>query len=189
MEGKIIILSAPSGSGKSTIISSLREDENLNLDFSISATSRQPRSNETHGVDYYFLTEEEFEHKVKKGEFVEWEEVYAGCRYGTLESEIRRVIEAGRNLIMDVDVKGALSIKKKYGNKALLLFIMPPSLEELSHRLKGRGTDSDDTIRRRLEKAEYEIGFADQFDYKVINDQLSQAVKETSDLIKDFIGK
>lgn len=188
MDGKIIILSAPSGTGKSTIISRLIKDEDLNLGFSVSATSRAPRGNESHGVDYFFLTEERFKELVGKGEFVEWEEVYKGTCYGTLASEIKRVTESGKNLIMDVDVKGALNIKKRYGNKALSIFVEPPTMEDLEKRLKGRGTDSEETIRKRLLKAEYELSFAPGFDEIVINDNLEAAVEKTGDLIRKFIN-
>ena len=187
MQGKIIVLSAPSGTGKSTIIQKLIKDIELRLGFSISATSRNPRQGETHGKDYYFLTEEEFDTHVSNGDFVEWEEVYAGVKYGTLESEINRVTADGRNLIMDIDVKGALNIKKKYGDKALLIFISPPDLKTLEERLRTRATDKEEVIKKRLDKAEFELGFKDEFDCSVVNDNLDKAVSETSFLIKSFI--
>ena len=186
MKGKIIILSAPSGTGKSTIISSLIKNPELHLGFSISATSRKPRGQEQHGKDYFFLTEEEFQKKVENGEFVEWEEVYAGTRYGTLESEVARVTESGHNLIMDVDVKGALNIKKRFGNEAVSIFVMPPDIATLKSRLTSRGTDSPETIEKRLAKAEYEMGFADNFDTVVVNDVLSKAVDEITCKIREF---
>lgn len=187
MQGKIIILSAPSGSGKSTIISHLVKDEDLKLGFSISATSRAPRGEEKHGKEYFFLSEEEFKLKAAEGKFVEWEEVYPGVCYGTLVSEIDRITSSGRNLIMDVDVKGALNIKKRYGNRAITLFIMPPDENTLAERLKKRGTDSEENINKRLKKAEYEMSFAPQFDAVVVNDCLEEAVQNTNRLIKEFI--
>ena len=188
MKGKIIILSAPSGTGKSTIIGRLMEDAGLRLGFSVSATSRKPRGEEKNGVDYYFLSEDDFQRKIERGEFVEWEEVYAGTRYGTLESEVARVTSEGYNLIMDVDVKGALNIKKRYGDDAISIFIMPPDVATLGARLRSRGTDTEETIERRLGKAEYEMGFADRFDKVVINDNLDDAVADVDSLIRDFAG-
>lgn len=187
-KGKIIILSAPSGAGKSTIIRELTKRDDLNLGFSISATSRLPRGEERHGVEYYFLDEEEFRRRARNGEFVEWEEVYPGMFYGTLESEVERVTSGG-NLIMDVDVKGGVNIKKRFGDRALSIFIMPPGMEELERRLRGRATDSEEKIRRRLDKAEYEMGFAPQFDHTVVNDDLGHAVEQTESLIRDFLAR
>ena len=186
--GKIIVLSAPSGSGKSTIIGELMKNPALHLDFSISATSRAPRGEEQHGREYFFLTEEEFKRNVAEGNFVEWEEVYAGVCYGTLVSEVERITSAGNNLIMDVDVKGALNIKKRYGSEVKTIFIMPPSSQVLESRLRNRGTDNEETILKRLKKSEYEIGFAKDFDCIVINDSLPQAVEETENCIKTFIN-
>ncbi len=188
MKGKIIILSAPSGTGKSTIIGRLMEDAGLRLGFSVSATSRKPRGEEKNGGDYFFLSEDDFQRKIERGEFVEWEEVYAGTRYGTLESEVARVTSEGYNLIMDVDVKGALNIKKRYGDDAISIFIMPPDVATLGARLRSRGTDTEETIERRLGKAEYEMGFADRFDKVVINDNLDDAVADVDSLIRDFAG-
>lgn len=187
MKGKIIILSAPSGTGKSTIIGKLMKLPELRLGFSISATSRKPRGQEVHGKDYFFLTEKEFQEKIDNGEFVEWEEVYAGTRYGTLESEVRRVTESGHNLIMDVDVKGALNIKKRFGAGALSVFVMPPDIETLEKRLRSRGTDSEETILHRLAKAKYEMGFSEEFDTVVVNDSLPRAVEEMKRIITGFM--
>lgn len=187
-KGKIIILSAPSGTGKSTIIARLMQNPDLKLGFSVSATSRAPRGTEVNGREYYFLSPEEFRAKVENEEFVEWEEVYAGTCYGTLVSEVERVIESGSNLIMDIDVKGALNVKKRYGAQALSLFILPPSVEELERRLRSRSTDTEESIRKRLEKAEYEMRFAPQFDTRIVNDDLDRASKEVEDTIKSVIG-
>ena len=186
-KGKIIVLSAPSGSGKSTILGELMKNPDLHLDFSISATSRAPRGNEKHGKEYFFLTEEEFKKNVASGNFVEWEEVYSGVCYGTLVSEVERITCCGDNLIMDVDVKGALNIKKRYGDEVITIFIMPPDKETLEKRLRTRGTDSEETIVKRLHKAEYEMEFAPQFDCIVINDDLKKAVDEVEGRIKCFI--
>ena len=187
-KGKIIILSAPSGAGKSTIIRELTKHDDLNLGFSISATSRPPRGEERNGVEYYFLDEEEFRRRARNGEFVEWEEVYPGIFYGTLESEVERVTSGG-NLIMDVDVKGGVNIKKRFGDRALSIFIMPPGMEQVVRALRGRATDSEEKIRRRLDKAEYEMGFAPQFDHTVVNDDLGHAVEQTESLIRDFLAR
>lgn len=186
--GKIIVLSAPSGSGKSTIIGELMKKPELKLDFSISATSRKPRGEEKHGREYFFMSEEEFKRNVAEGNFVEWEEVYSGICYGTLISEVNRITKKGNNLIMDVDVKGALSIKKRFGQEALTIFIMPPDKETLEYRLRTRGTDSEETIQKRLHKSEYEMTFADKFDCIVINDDLEKAVGNVESRIKDFIS-
>lgn len=188
-KGKIIILSAPSGTGKSTIISRLMDYQDLKLGFSISATSRAPRGEEKDGREYYFLTSEEFHKRVENGEFVEWEEVYAGTCYGTLVSEVERVTGSGRNLIMDIDVKGALNVKKRYGKDALSIFILPPSVEELERRLRARSTDSEESIARRLDKAEYEMGFSDKFDRRVVNDSLDSCCSEVKKLVEEFIAK
>lgn len=187
MEGKIIIVSAPSGTGKSTIISQIIDDPQLRLSFSVSATSRSPRTGEQDGVHYHFLTDEEFQRRIDAGEFVEWEEVYAGTRYGTLVSEVERVVNSGRNLILDIDVKGALNVKKRFTDRAMSLFIMPPDVATLERRLRNRATDSDEAIVRRVDKAELEMSFAPQFDRVIVNDNLEKAVAGVRAAILDFI--
>lgn len=184
--GKIIVLSAPSGTGKSTIIGELMKMPDLNLGFSVSATSRAPRGTEQDGVQYYFLSPDEFAARIERGEFVEWAEVYSGTRYGTLVSEVERVTGQGMNLIMDIDVEGALNVKKRYGDRALLIFIEPPTLQSLEERLRSRATDDDESIRRRLDKAEYEMSFADRYDEVVVNDDLDTAVADVADNIRAF---
>ncbi|MGQ1947603.1 guanylate kinase [Geofilum sp. OHC36d9] len=184
--GKLIIFSAPSGSGKTTIVKHLL-GKKLNLAFSISATSRPPRKNETHGVDYYFLDRETFAKKVDNGEFLEWEEVYAGTCYGTLKEEVERLRKAGKHVLFDVDVVGGVNIKKNYGNEALALFIQPPSINELQKRLTLRNTDSPEIIEKRIAKAELELTYADRFDKIIINDDLTKACEETEHLIRNFI--
>ena len=186
--GILIIFSAPSGSGKSTIIKYLLEC-NLDLAFSISATSRAPRGNEQNGVEYFFLTPDEFRAKIAKDEFIEYEEVYKDNFYGTLKSEVERIRENGMNVVFDIDVVGGVNIKNIFGNEALSMFIMPPSVEELRKRLVGRNTDNAETIEKRLDKAEYEISFADKFDKVVINDDLESAKAEALSIIKEFIEK
>ena len=187
-KGKIIIVSAPSGSGKSTIINKIIVNPELRLQFSVSATNRPPREGETNGVSYHFLTTEEFQDAIKNDAFVEYEEVYPGRFYGTLKSEVKRVLESGHNLILDIDVKGGLNVKKHYP-EALSLFTMPPSVEALKERLENRGTDNAETIALRVSKAEYEISFSDKYDKIVINDKLEQAVTETTKILTDFISK
>ena len=189
MNGKIIIISAPSGCGKSTIINALLERGDIDMQFSISATSRKPRQGEVHGVNYYFLTESEFRSRIDAGEFVEFEEVYPGRFYGTLRSEIDRIINGGHNVVLDIDVAGALNVKRLYGGQAMTLFIQPPSIEALRSRLIGRATDSPEVIEERVGKAAYEIGFAPQFDDSVVNDDLAVAIGQVHDLISSFVGK
>ena len=186
--GKLIIFSAPSGSGKSTIIQSLL-NRNLNLSFSISATSRAPRGTEKNGVEYYFISPEEFRQRIANGEFLEYEEVYAGKYYGTLKSEVERIINSGRNIIFDVDVVGGLNIKKYYGDQALALFIQPPSIEELKRRLNHRATDAPEVIASRIAKAEYELSFAPKFDRIIVNDILEKAQEEAYQTIRQFLDK
>jgi guanylate kinase len=188
MRGHLIIFSAPSGSGKSTIVQWLmKEHPELNLCFSISCTSRPPRGTEKNGIEYFFLSPEEFKAKIEQNAFLEYEEVYENRFYGTLKEQVERQLNAGQNVVFDVDVKGGINIKKFYGDDALSVFIQPPSIEELRKRLEGRATDSKDAIETRLAKAEYELSFSGKFDRIVINDNLSQAEAETYSLIKDFI--
>ena len=185
--GKIIIFSAPSGSGKSTLIGHLLK-RFPQLEFSISATSRAPRGSEVNGKEYYFLSNEEFKNKVAAGEFVEWEEVYAGTCYGTLRSELKRIWDKGHVIVFDVDVKGGVNLKKIFGDDALSIFIMPPSVEELRRRLEKRGTDAPETIAKRVAKAEEEITYAPLFDKIVVNDSLETAVADAIRITESFTG-
>lgn len=187
MQGKLIIFSAPSGAGKTTIVRHLL-DKDLNLEFSISATSRGKRHTETDGKDYYFLTPEDFKAKIKNNEFLEWEEVYSGTFYGTLKSEVERIRNAGKNVIFDVDVVGGSNIKKFYGDEALAVFVQPPSVEELRNRLVARSTDAPEVIEKRVAKAEYELTFSNQFDVIVVNEDLEKAFIEAEDCIRKFIA-
>ena len=185
---KLIIISAPSGTGKSTIISWLmKEHPELNLAFSISCTSRAPRGTEQNGVEYFFLTPEEFRQRIDNDEFLEYEEVYEGRFYGTLKAQVERQLEAGQNVVFDVDVKGGVNIKKFYGNKALSLFIQPPSINELRKRLEGRATDAPEVIDQRIARAEFELTFAEKFDKIVINDKLEYAEADALEVIKAFL--
>ena len=188
MAGKLIIFSAPSGSGKSTIINYLLQ-QSLRLRFSISATSRAPRGTEKNGVEYYFLTPEEFKTRIAQGDFLEYEEVYTDKFYGTLKSEVERIIQEGDNVIFDVDVVGGCNIKRFYGDRALSVFIQPPSIEELRKRLIGRDTDTPEVIESRIAKAAYELGFADKFDVVVINDDLETAKAKALQVIQAFLAK
>lgn len=182
----IIIFSAPSGSGKSTIVNYLLE-RHPELEFSVSATSRAPRGTEQHGEAYYFLTTEEFKQKIAENAFVEYEEVYSGCYYGTLKSEIERISAKGHHVVFDVDVVGGCNLKRIFGEEALSIFIAPPSVEVLRQRLKGRGTDSDEMIEKRVDKAEYEMTFAPKFDKIIVNDRLEDALQEAETAILQFI--
>ena len=187
--GKCIIFSAPSGSGKSTIVQWLMaEHPELKLAFSISATSRPPRGTEQHGVEYFFLSPEEFRSRIAAGEFLEYEEVYQDRFYGTLKEQVDNQLKAGQNVVFDVDVKGGCNIKEHYGSKALSVFIQPPSVEELRRRLIGRATDSMEQIEQRVAKAEYEMSFAPQFDRIVINDNLEEAKQQTLDILREFLS-
>lgn len=184
--GKLIIFSAPSGSGKSTLLRHILSC-GFNLEFSISATSRAPRGVEIHGVEYYFLSADEFRSRIEKDEFLEYEEVYPNCFYGTLRSEVER-IRADKNVIFDVDVVGGLNIKKQYQDDALAIFIAPPSIEVLQQRLIARGTDAADMIKKRVEKADYEMSFAPQFDVVIVNNDLQKAQQEAEAIIRDFLA-
>ena len=189
-KGKLIIFSAPSGSGKSTIVQWLmKEHPELKLYFSISCTSRAPRGTEQNGVEYFFLTPEEFREKIQNDEFVEYEEVYENRFYGTLKSQVEKQLNAGQNVVFDVDVKGGVNIKKFYGDDALSVFIQPPSIEELRKRLVGRATDSPEAIEERLAKASYELTFANQFDTIVVNDDLETAKNETLHQVNAFLAE
>jgi len=188
--GKLVIFSAPSGSGKSTIVQWLmKEHPELQLAFSISCTSRAPRGSEQNGVEYFFLTADEFKQKIKNGEFLEYEEVYEGRFYGTLKSQVDTQRDMGENVVFDVDVKGGCNIKKFYGIDALSIFIQPPSVEELRRRLIARNTDTMEAIESRVAKASYELTFAPKFDYVVVNDDLETAKQETYKLLKKFLQK
>ena len=182
-----IIFSAPSGSGKTTLVHQMMK-KGLPLAFSISATSRAPRKNEVQGKDYHFIEKEEFEKKMERDEFVEWEEVYQGVHYGTLKSELNRIFDLGKIPVFDVDVVGGVQLKKILGDEALSIFIQVSSIEELAKRLKSRGTDSQESIKKRLDKAAYEMTFAPNFDQVIINDDLDKAVEETYQTILNFIN-
>jgi len=188
MNGKMVIISAPSGAGKSTMIRHLQE-KGVKLEFSVSATTREPRGNEENGVEYYFLTASEFKRRIAKGDFVEWEEVYKNQYYGTLKSEIEKIWANGNHVLFDVDVKGGINLKKIFGHNAISIFIMPPSVRELEKRLLRRGTDDPSWIRTRVAKAAQEMKLADEFDNIVINDNLEMAEKEVYDLVKGFLDK
>lgn len=187
-KGKVIVVSAPSGCGKSTIINAILDKDIFDLRFSVSATNRQPRQGEEDGVHYRFLSTGEFRDAVDRGDFIEWEEVYPGRFYGTLRSEVDRVINDGHNVVLDIDVKGALNVKKAYGDTCLTLFIQPPSIEELRHRLENRGTEDPAAIADRIARAEYELSFAAQFDKAIVNDALDKAIADTEAILHDFIG-
>ena len=188
MKNGLLIFSAPSGSGKSTIVNWLmQEHPELKLAFSISCTSRAPRGTEKNGVEYFFLTPEEFKSKIDAGEFLEYEEVYQDRFYGTLKSQVENQLNAGESVMFDVDVKGGVNIKKFYGERALSIFVQPPSVEELRRRLNGRGTDAPEVIEQRLAKASYELTFAPLFDHVVVNDNLEKAEQEVYELVKNFL--
>lgn len=188
MKGKLIIFSAPSGAGKTTIVKHLL-DSGLPLEFSISACSREPRVGEVNGKDYYFLSVNEFKSRIDKGEFIEWEEVYPGNYYGTLKSEPERIWKDSNHVLFDVDVKGGVHLKNLFGENALSVFVMPPSIEELERRLIIRSTDDKETIKKRVDKAVFELKFADQFDVIITNDNLLDAKNKAFKLVSDFIYK
>lgn len=185
---KVIIFSAPSGAGKSTIVNYLLQ-KNLGLEFSISATCRAPRGQEVHGKEYYFFSQEEFKDRIAAGDFLEYEEVYPGCFYGTLKSEVERIWAAGHTVLFDVDVLGGINLKKQLGDEAMAIFIQPPSVATLRERLIGRATDSIEKIEERVAKAEYELTFAERFDQVVVNDQLEKAFQETEQIVREFLIK
>ena len=186
--GKLIIFSAPSGSGKSTIINRLMQHPELHLAFSISCTSRAPRGTEKNGVEYFFLSPEEFKQRIANDEFLEYEEVYTDRFYGTLKQQVETQAARGENVVFDVDVKGGCNIKQFYGDRALSIFIQPPSIEKLRKRLTGRATDAPEVIEQRIARAEFELSFAPKFDRIVVNDDLDRAVEETLGIIKEFLG-
>lgn len=188
-KGKIIVIAAPSGCGKSTIINAVTETGKFNLGFSVSATTRPPRAGEKDGVNYYYMTEEAFRKAIAADEFVEYEEVYPGRYYGTLRSEIDRITDSGRNIILDLDVNGALTVKKLYGDRALTVFVEPPSVEELRRRLENRGTETRENIEQRIDRARYELSRAPLFDKTVVNDRLPDAIAATEHLLETFISR
>lgn len=188
-KNKILIFSAPSGSGKTTIVNRLLSEGILDAEFSVSATSRAPRKGETHGKEYYFLSPEEFRRRIEAEEFLEWEQVYADTYYGTPRSELARIWENGRVVVLDVDVVGGLNIKRMYPEESLAIFIMPPSIEELRLRLEGRGTETPDKVDMRIAKAEREISFSKDFDVIIVNDDLEKAVEEARRIVLAFLEK
>jgi len=188
-QGKLIVFSAPSGSGKTTIVHYLLEQKELNLDFSVSATSREKRGVEVHGKDYHFISAEKFKNHIDHDDFIEWEEVYENNFYGTLKSEIERIWNEGKNVIFDIDVVGGLRIKNKFPNQTLAVFVQPPSIEEMEKRLRNRKTDSEEKIVERVRKAAGELQYALEFDIVLVNDDLDEAKKEACKLIENFIKK
>lgn len=188
-KGKLIIISAPSGCGKSTIIGDIMDRGELDLEFSVSATNRKPREGEIDGVNYHFLSDQEFKDLIAENAFVEYEQVYPGRFYGTLRSEIQNRVAQGHNVILDIDVKGGVNVKKQFGDDAMSIFIAPPSIDELRKRLKGRGSDSNEEIEQRVGRAEYELGFQTDYDHVVVNDNLDEAIAQIEGLMASFIKK
>lgn len=187
--GKLIVFSAPSGSGKTTILRAILEKNIFNFEFSVSASSREKREGEIHGKDYYFLSVEEFQKKIEANEFVEWEEVYTNQFYGTLRSEINRIWENNNHVVFDIDVAGGMNIKQQFKNDCFTIFIMPPSIEVLEKRLQKRGTETKESIQKRISKAEFEMSFSNKFDTIVINDDLELAIQETIKKIREFLER
>ncbi len=185
--GKIVIFSAPSGAGKTTIVHEMLKIKEFNLAFSISATSRKPRPGEKNGVDYYFISAQEFKKKIDNNEFIEWVEVYKNQYYGTLRSEVERLFEMGKNVIFDVDVIGGLNIKKAFPDRSLAIFVKPPSIEELRKRLLKRGTETEESLQKRLKRAEFEMSLADKFDVIIVNDDLQKAIDQTRNILAGFL--
>ena len=186
-KGKLIIISAPSGCGKSTIIGEIMDEGKLDLQFSVSATNRKPRPGEVDGVNYHFLTDQQFKDLIAENAFVEYEQVYPGRYYGTLRSEIQDRINEGHNVILDIDVRGGVNVKEQFGDDALSIFIAPPDIPELRRRLEKRGSESAEAIEERVGRAEYELGFQDRYDHVVTNDELPRAIGEVAGLMEGFI--
>ncbi len=186
--GKLIVFSAPSGSGKTTLVHHLIAQRDLNLDFSISATSREKRGNEKDGKDYYFISLDDFKKQINEDDFIEWEEVYQGNLYGTLKSEIERIWSKGKHVIFDIDVVGGLRIKEKFPEQTLAVFVQPPSIEEMEFRLRNRKTDTEEKIKERVQKAVRELKFSSRFDVILVNDNLEEAKKEAYNLVLNFIN-
>lgn len=185
--GKLVILSGPSGAGKSTIVNSLLQNEDFNLTFSISATSRKKRDDEQNGVNYHFLSIDDFKSKIEEDRFLEWEEVYKNQYYGTLKNDVERLLSEGKNIIFDIDVMGGINIKRHYKDSAITIFIAPPSLDVLEERLNNRNTEDENQLKKRLNKAKMEMHYARKFQHQVVNDKLDQAIDATSKLVGDFL--
>lgn len=187
-ENKIIIIAAPSGAGKTSVVRHLLKTMPDKLAFSISCATRQPRNNEQHGVDYYFISADEFKDRINTNEFAEWEMVYAGKYYGTLKSELQRIWSMQKTPLLDVDVKGGLNVQSQYPKQSLSLFIEPPSIAELEKRLRSRGTETPESLRSRISKASYELTFKNKFDHIIVNDKLERACAEAESLVREFLA-